>query len=95
MPKSRKKSTQTRPRFARSGAGEISGSQHAHIEERAKNLRSLDHAIRRVVLLRAAIGVQPDCRSALQDQSRTETQRLICASRPFEELRTRRRTPGC
>ena len=67
----------TRPRFTRSGAGEISRSHHAHIEERAKNLRSRDHAIRRVVLLGAAIGVQPNCRSALQDQSRTETIRTF------------------
>jgi hypothetical protein len=46
-----KESTETRPRFARSGASEISRSQHTHIEERSTHLRSRDHGIRRVVLL--------------------------------------------
>src|SRR5437016_14433237 len=72
-----KESTQTRSRLARFGAGEISRSQHPYIEEWTKNLRSRDRGIRRVILLGAAIGVQPDCCSALQDQSRTEMIRTV------------------
>src|SRR5262249_37357762 len=63
---SEKEITQTRPRVARSGTGEIRRSQHHHIEVRPTNLRSRDHQIRRMVLLGTAIGVQPDCRSSLQ-----------------------------
>src|SRR5262245_12139155 len=72
-----KESTETRPSFARSGASEISRSQHTHIKERSTRLRSGDHGIRRVVLLGAAIGVQPKCRFALQDQPRTEAIRVV------------------
>jgi hypothetical protein len=42
--------------------------------------RTYDHAITEFVewlLLGTAIGVQPNCRSALQDQSRTETIRAV------------------
>ena len=56
MSKSRKKRKAPKRvlAFARSGAGEISRSQHAHIEEWAENLRSRDHGIRRVVLRKTA-----------------------------------------